>query len=180
MLSAEGDELTGGLTMEFVQAQARADMGIPAENVARQTRTRLTQLWEDWGKRIEACITEATDEGHPLLLADAITAKASVYQAVLLTQRMHATTTEAAWQPPEDMIRATMEEVDRVMSIYKLAGNVEGETRAKMLLADLFDSLGQPQAAKKLAEGAVVVARAMGYSRLESHALEHIEDATIF
>ena len=154
-------------------------MGIPAENVARQTRTRLTQLWEDWENRIEACITEATDEGQPLLLADAITAKASVYQAVLLTQRMHATTTEAAWQPPEDMIRATMEEVDRVMSIYKLAGNVEGETRVKMLLADLFDSLGQPQAAKKLAESAWAGPRD-GHWRLESHALEHIEDATIF
>jgi hypothetical protein len=66
------------------------------------------------------------------------------------------------------------------MNIYKLAGNVEGETRAKLLLADLSDSLGQGQAAKKLAEGAVVVARAMGYWRLESHALEYIEEATIF
>jgi hypothetical protein len=99
---------------------------------------------------------------------------------VLLIQRMHAAATETSWQPPEDVIRSTMEEVDREMSIYKMAGNVEGETRAKLLLADLFDSLGQGQAVRKLAEGAVIVARAMGYSRLESHALEYIEDATSF
>ena len=72
---------------EFVQTKARADMGISAENVTQQARKRLTQLWEDWGKRTETCIEEATAEGHPLLLADAITAKASVYQAVLLTER---------------------------------------------------------------------------------------------
>jgi hypothetical protein len=155
-------------------------MGILAENVAQQARKRLTRLWEDWGKRIEACIKEATDEGHPLLIAEAMTAKASAYQAVLLTQRMHAAAAETAWQPPEDMIRSTMEDVDRASGIFNLAGDMEGETRAKLLLADLFDSLGQGQAAKKLAEAAVVVARAMGYSRLESHALEYIEDATIF
>lgn len=180
LLSAEGDELAGKLTMEFVQTQARADMGIPAEHVAQRARARLTQLWEELAKRSGNCIEEAAAEGHPLLLADAITAKASVYQVVLLTQRMHAAAAETAWQPPEDVIRSTMEVVERAMGIYRLAGNVEGETRAKLLLADLFDSLGQPQAAKKLAEGAVVVARAMGYSRLESHAREYIVDATVF
>jgi Domain of unknown function (DUF4365) len=180
LLIAEGDNLAGRLTLEFVQTQARADMGIPAERVAQQNRARLTQLWDGWGKRASDCIEEAAEEGHPLLLADALSAKASVYQGVLLTQRMHAAATETNWQPPEDMIRSTMEEVEYAIRLYKLAGNIEGETRAKLLLADLFDTLGQSQAAKNLAESAVVVARAMGYSRLESHALEYIEEATLF
>jgi hypothetical protein len=72
-----------------------------------------------------------------------------------------------------------MEEAEHAGDINKLAGNVEGETRCKLLLADLFDCLGQTEAAKGLADGALGVARAMGYARLEAHAMDYLQNTTI-
>jgi hypothetical protein len=179
VLSAEGEALTDRFSEGFAQLQARLGMGIPAYGAARWASASIAKLWEEWDQGARGCIEDAAKERHPLLLADAMTARASVYQALVLTHRMHAAATETAWDPPESVIRVMMEQVERAMEVYRAAGNMEGEMRAKLLLADLFDSLGQDQAAKKLAEGAVVVARAMGYRRLELHALEYIEGKTI-
>jgi hypothetical protein len=45
---------------------------------------------------------------------------------------MHAAAAETAWQAQEDVIWSAMAEVDRVMNIHKLAGNVDSETHAKL------------------------------------------------
>lgn len=180
LMFAEGDAVTGKFTEKFTQLYARRDMGFPSFAVAQKTSKEINRQWEEWDKGARACIEDAAKEGHPLLYADAITARATVYQSLLMTQRMHATVTGVAWDPPESIIRTMMEEVERAMGIYRLAGNLEGETRSKLLLADFFEASGQDQAAKQLAEGAVLVARAMGYSRLESHAMEYLKEGTIF
>ena len=180
LMNAEGDALIGRFTEESTQLEARRNMGFPTNDVAQKMGSDIPRAWAEWENSARSCIDDAVTEGHPLLLADAMTARASVYQAFILTKRMQAAASQATWQPPQDHIRTLMEEAERATAIYRQAGNLEGETRSKLLLADLFDALGQNRAAKKLAEGAVGVARAMGYARLESHAREYLDDRTIF
>jgi hypothetical protein len=180
LMSAEGDALIGRFTEESAQIEARKEMGFPSLAVDRQAGGEIAGAWEEWEKGARSCIEDAATEGHPLLLADAVTARASVYQAFILTKRMQAAALHEPWEPPQGLIGKLMQEVERAMVIYRQAGNLEGETRSKLLLADLFDASGQEQAAKNLAEGAVGVARAMGYSRLESHAREYLDGRTLF
>jgi hypothetical protein len=155
-------------------------MGFPATGMAQRTRSATRNRWEEWDKGARAIIDEAIAERHPILLADALTARLAVWQSMLFFQRMEAAGNNRVWEVSEGLIRSLMSEAERAMEVYRLAGNLEGETRAKLLLADLFDTAGQDQAAKKLAEGAIVIARAMNYPRLESHASEYIEGRTSF
>jgi hypothetical protein len=179
LMSAEGDAILDRFTEETAQIEARLKMGFPALGMARKAGMKIAGAWEEWERGARSCIDDAAAEGHPLLLADAVTSRACVYQAFILTKRMQAAAMESPWEPPQELINSLMQEVERAMRIYQHARNLEGETRSKLLLADLFDACGHEQAAKKLAEGAVGVARAMGYSRLESHAREYTDGRTV-
>ena len=180
LMNGEGDDLATHYIEDVVRLQARIAMGYRVGDRARQTAESTNHRWQEWETRAHEIIGEAVKMGHPLLRADALTARLGAYQGLFLFQRMEALGRGQQWQPATNLLYALMGDVEAAVNIYQQAGNLEGETRAKLLLADLFEMAGNEPAAKKLAEGAIVVAQAMGYERLESHAREHIEGRSIF
>lgn len=180
VLSAEGDDLAARFIERAVSCQARHEMGYPVGEFVKATNAELLDEWEKWEARAQTVIRDAVSEGHPLLIADAIATRVTIYVGTLLISRMQAAGSNDTWNPDRDRIHTLMSEAEVALSIYKTAGNLEGETRAKLLLSDLFELAGQETAATSLAEGAAVVAEAMDYSQLAARARDHIEGTTVF
>jgi hypothetical protein len=71
-------------------------------------------------------------------------------------------------------------EVESAIEVFRRADNLEGETRANLLLADFRYLAGNREGATALAQEALTVALAMNYPRLESHAREYTDGPTNF
>ncbi len=80
---------------------------------------------------------------------------------------------------PDAALHPLMQGAEQAMKIFARAGNLEGELRARMLLADLFELAGQQAAARSLAEYVLPRARAMGYARVESLAQDHLAGGSL-
>jgi len=180
VLYGEGDEITGEMTSQLMMIQSRRDMGLPTERQAVQAALQSAETWARWEVQAQQIIREAAAEKHPLLLAEAMTLRLTVYQALVANQRMEAFAVGKEWAPPADLCRTWAGEVEQAVGIFRQADNLEGETRAKLLGADFHFLMGEVDSAKKLAEECLPVAEAMGYTRLESHAREYTEGPTNF
>jgi Domain of unknown function (DUF4365) len=179
LMAARGDETGAQFVTNFALLRARHDMGHRVDSDAARLERNTTEGWEEWARDSQKIIADATAEKHPLLIADALAARVTTVLGFFLSQRMDAAANGRAWERPEATLYALMADAERAMQIYAKAGNIEEEVRARLLLADLFESVGQESAAKSGAEAALPVARAMGYSRLEAHARDHLEGQTV-
>jgi hypothetical protein len=179
LFGAEGDDLSAQLIENLSLIQTREAMGYATEQTRRQAAEVMKRTWEQWQESAGRILDEAAELGHPLLTADALAARVAALVGVLQMQRLDAVANGTRGELPEPTLHGLMGDAQRALEIYARAGSVEGETRAKLLLADLFETAGQEGAAKSLAEGALVVAQAMSYARLEAHAGEHITGQTI-
>jgi hypothetical protein len=180
MMFAGGDDLVGRFTNGVMQMRARQDMGFPPHEADRQAGRDVAAAWQRWSNDAGKLIREAEAERHPLLLAEAMTVRLTVYQGFLATHRMMATAGGTTWEPDAALCGALAREVEQVMEVFRRAGSLEGETRAKLLLADFRYLVGDRKSAQLLAEEALVVAQAMCFSRLESHAREYTDGPTSF
>jgi hypothetical protein len=177
VLFAEADELAGKFTSGAMQVRAQHDMGFRAHEA--ELHAGLTAEWDRWNRDAESLVREAEAERHPLLTAEAITARLTGLHAVSASARMVAAATGAKWEP-----KAIFEELagqaERAMEIFRRAGSLEGETTAKLLLADIRYLSCDEKSARALAAEALVVAQAWRYTRHESHAREYTNGPTKF
>jgi hypothetical protein len=176
----EGEERVRDLVESLTLVRMRQSMKMPVGSgaIAQQLQTVMTRLRE-WEQKAEEVVKAAWDAFHPLLFGDALLARLGVRVGLLLQQRFDAIGNNIPWELPEAARLALMQDGEAAREIYSRAGNREGECRAKLLLADLFEVAGQQDAARQLAEGVLPVTRGMGYTRLEERALEHIQQTTI-
>jgi hypothetical protein len=75
---------------------------------------------------------------------------------------------------PCDQIQRLVEDIGRAVEIFSKAGQLEGELRAKMLTADLYELAGREAEAKEIAGEVLPKAKAMGYAVIIGHAEEHL------
>ncbi len=176
LLYAEGDELTGEMTFHVMKARARQDIGLPPTPEGG----RLQEAWLKWESRAQQLIRQAHAERHPLLLAEALTVRLTVYQSCLATKRMVAFALGVDWRPPLEIIQKLAGEVEQARAIFQRADSLEGETRTKLLLADFRYLAGDLEGARALAVETLPVAEAMNYGRLESHAREYTDGPTAY
>jgi hypothetical protein len=93
---------------------------------------------------------------------------------------MVAFASDAPWEPDVDLCAALARELEQAIQIFRRAGSLEGETRAKLVLADFRYLARDRKSADTLAGEALVVAQAMCYPKLESHAREYTQGPTSF
>jgi hypothetical protein len=180
VLYGEGDEIMGDMTSNVMMIQFRRDMRLPTGSQAVRAGLQSAEAWKVWEVEAQQIIREAAAEKHPLLLAEAMTLRLTVYQMLVANQRMEAFAIGKEWPPPADLCRKWAGEVEQAIGIFRQADNLEGETRAKLLRADFHYLVGEVDSARRLAEECLPVAEAMGYTRLESHAREYTEGPTNF
>jgi hypothetical protein len=180
VLYAEGDALVGRFADGVTRLRVLHDMGLPGHETDIQAGLDVAAAWQRWDNEARALIREAESERHPLLVAEAVTARLTVYQGFLSTQRMVMFASDTAWEPDVGLCKTLAGEVEQAMEMFRRAGSLEGETRAKLVLADFRYLLGDRESANALAGEALIVAQAMCYSKLESHAREYAEGPTPF
>jgi Domain of unknown function (DUF4365) len=180
VLYGEGEEITNDMTSRLMMILSRRDMGLPTERQAEQAALENAAVWTRWEARAHQLIREAAAEKHPLLLAEAMTVRLTVYQSLVANQRMEAFIMGEEWAPPADLCHTCAAEVEQAVGIFRQAENLEGETRAKLLRADFHYMMGELHLAKQLANDCLPTAEAMGYRRLESHARQYTEGPTHF
>src|SRR5208337_1355208 len=161
--------------------RSRIQMGVhagPEEALAEERAFRAR--WDAWHAGAEQTIDAAESALHPLLAADAQYVRASVMSAYLVQlrafSRMEAGTTP---QDFDTLARSAMGDADAAMRIYQAGGCLESEIRSRLMLADLYEIAGQPDAAKAIALGVSRVAGAMGYTNLVRRTEEHLAGTTL-
>ncbi|MDV6034420.1 MAG: DUF4365 domain-containing protein [Phycisphaera sp. RhM] len=175
--SAEGDELCGRLAAHAMHAQMRAQMSISASDAGEAAA--LTSNLEDWNENATALVDVARNAGHPLLVADAISSAVTVHVGILMQSQLRQVVNQEPITRNVEELCGAMQHANNALDIYKSARCVEGETRSRLLLADLFELAGQNDAANAGASRAFDVADAMGYSQLAARAQQHMNGNTI-
>src|SRR5205814_10420044 len=87
-------------------------------------------------------------------------------------------TFNATVQLEHSFLHETMHIVEHAMNIHSQAGQLEGELRARLLLANLFVFTGQEAAACELAKGVLPKAQIMNYAIHVAHAQQIISGKT--
>jgi hypothetical protein len=178
MLNAEGDDLS----LKFIEnsglCRVRGKMGFDARELYMTFKDDMEKSWREWAAKAQELISDSTVERHPILIADAITMRLAVLVNMLLYSQQQSASGNEAWKPDEGILPAFQQEAICACDIYRTAGTLEGETRARLLLVDLLELDGKAAEAKVLADECLVVTEAMGYSGLTKKAREHSEGNT--
>jgi hypothetical protein len=133
---------------------------------------------EIWESKFDPILQEAIDTNNPLITADALLVKATVRVGYFTNTQVIAVTFKATVQLEQWFLHETMQIVEQAMNIHSQAGQLEGELRAKLLLANLFVFTGQESAACELAKGVLPKAQIMNYAFHVAHAQEIISGNT--
>lgn len=139
------------------------------------TQIEKYYLWED---TLEPLLRDAVATNNPLVLADALLIKTTVKVGYLTNGKMLATMFNASAEISQNWLYAAMEDAERAMKTHAQAGQLEGELRAKLALANLFEFAGQEAAARELAKDVLPKAQAMEFALLISHAQDLLSGQT--
>ena len=182
LLLIEGVEGVATFSREVGLAQMRAGMGQPPNvNRVRATFRNEGERTKKWEEEIEKAVREALDAKHPLLVGEALLLRATVHFILVMDRRITLIAmNRKAPEMPDSALHPLMQDAEQAIKMFSHAGNLEGELRAKVALADMFDMFGQTAAARSLAQDVLPKARAMGYVRIEAHANEHMASGSMF
>lgn len=180
VMSAEGDGIAARAMVDMTHVEMRRAMGYSAAAMQHSATETAKANWDAWQRQASSLLDEALALGHPILSADAISARLGVLLGVLQMRRVKAFLDDVPWAPPADQIYRLMQEAEQALAIYSRVGSVQGECAAKLFLADLFDLLDQRQPAQSLAEAVLPIADAFNLVRQAENAREYIEGPTMF
>jgi hypothetical protein len=175
VLAAEGDDLNTQFLEDLSRIGLRENMGFSAESMTVSVAQDTAARWTAWQRQAAALREEAVEVGHPLLIADAIVARARLFVSHLLLRRMNSIAQGGDEKPSQKIVDELKRDIEEAVEIYQFAGNLSGEYHIKMLLADLYEVCGMDDAARTLANEVLPTARAMNYDRVVSLATMHIE-----
>jgi hypothetical protein len=172
LLEAEGYWLTRKSLIELGDAAVAHMLG-HAPNLTAMLDKQKEHI-SQWEQAMGQALSEAIDLGNPLLLADAILVRSSV--AFHVHNNIHSVGIMFGrpQEVPEDQIQRLIEDVSKAVEIFSKARQLEGELRARMLTADLFELAGREAEAKEIAGEVLPKAQAMGYAVIAEHAEDHL------
>jgi hypothetical protein len=139
------------------------------------TQIEKYYLWED---TLEPLLLDAIATNNPLVLANALLIKTTVKVGYLTNGKMLASMFNVSAEISQNWLYAAMGDAERAMKIHAQAGQLEGELRAKLALANLFEFAGQEAAARELAKDVLPKAHAMDFAPLVSHAQDLLSGQT--
>jgi hypothetical protein len=175
LLYVEGGESIATLFREHALSQMRRRLGIGEVPAGLQ---QARQEWCQWEKAADDAVQEAIGLKHPILVGDALVTRLHVRVLLLNNQRLASAFAKAEFAVPSEISAVVTADANRALAIYRRAGVLDGELRAKMALADFEEIRGDLQAAKKIAADILPASTAMGYRDLVERASNLIRDNT--
>jgi hypothetical protein len=176
LFEAEGNQSLFKSYADLMESNFIRTLGGPV-SPAEVLKKQFEQC-EIWEREFDPILQEAIDSNNPLITADALLVKASVRVGYFTNSQVIGLTLGAIVQLAQSFIHETMQIVEEAMNIHRQAGQLEGELRARLLLANLFVFTGQESAACELAKGVLPQAQIMNYAVHVAHAKQIISGKT--
>jgi hypothetical protein len=129
---------------------------------------------KEWNEEAVAVLTDANELGSPTLVADAMLTRGSVSHMILTNQKVLSAMFQQPIKLSDEFIESNINNAKHAVSIFNQAGNLEGELRSKMLIADLFDLMGRKDDAREIASYVLPRAKAMNYAATLQRAEDHL------
>jgi hypothetical protein len=137
------------------------------------------EQYYQWEETLVPLLRDAVATNNPLVLANALLIKTTVRVGYLANSKILAFMFNGSVGTSETWLHTAMSDAERAMKIHAQAGQLEGELRAKLALADLFVFAGKEAAAHKLAKDVLPKAQAMDYAGPASHAQDILSGHTL-
>lgn len=146
-------------------------------NLEKVLDTQIENYYR-WEDTLAPLLRDAAASNNPLVFANALLIKTTVKVGYLTNSKMLAFMFNAGVDISQNWLHAAMGDAEQAMKIHAQAGQLEGELRAKLALADLFEFAGQEAAARELAKDVIPKAQAMDFALLISHAQDILSGQT--
>jgi hypothetical protein len=127
-----------------------------------------------WDEQAVAVLNDAIELGSPYLIADAMLTRGNVSHGVLTNQKTLSLMFGQPITLSKEFIQNNIDNARHAIEVFNQADNLEGELRAKMLIADLYDLIDRKSDARKIAEEVLPQAMAMNYFALIGRAEDHL------
>jgi hypothetical protein len=173
LLEAEGYLITLDAVREIGEARLRLAVGVMPDLTAMLTEQ--SKEFEDWEQTSVGVLTDALSVGNPILIASAMVIRGSIATSFLTNKRVFRLMFDLPdIEFGEDAIQGIIDSAKQAIEAFSQAGNLEGELRAKMLMADGYELIGDTESAKTVASEVLPMAQAIEYASLISRASEHL------
>jgi hypothetical protein len=178
-LYCAGAAANAAITHELGLLRATHDINIGWAGPRVHALRGAFHAYGEWEADMGVAINDALQLGVPLLIADALRTSVMARTAVTAGKRFGAHFLRVVEEPSSEELEALKSQARQVVEAYQRTRNVEGELRARMLLADVLELGGDIAGAKDLARDVLPAAQAMGLARLAVDAQRHLSGNTL-
>lgn len=177
LVEAIGQHMLLKFVREVADARIRLEMSRP---------TNLRQLFDshavaisEWDSEARAVLKDAIDLGNPFLIATAMVTRGNTSYGLLNDQKILALMFDKEPEFSSEFIQSNIDNANHAVTVFLQAGNLEGELRARMLVADIYDLVGRRAEAEAIAKEVLPKAKAMNYSALRNRAEEYLSGQSL-
>jgi Domain of unknown function (DUF4365) len=176
------DSIRGILEEIFkIGARRNGNILVPLDTQL-QDLSLVFQKFENWNQEADDLIQDAINIGHPIFAADALVTKAFIILGGIISKISFAEF-EDGFEDQNSIQNDTLFVLklsNQALTIYKQANMIEGEVRAQLIMAQVFEIRSQVDAAKNLARGVLIRSKYLGYKRHVETAEEILSENTLF
>ncbi len=169
------------ITLNFLQIAAEMRVKFASGSVnwqevfqAEETMGILSAKFTAWDRDTIKVIQDATSVGNPFLVANALVIRGNVYFLSLTTQKMSSRLYNIPFILSKPLVDDLIKSAEQASQIFKQSKNLEAELRANVLMADLYELIGNQTEAQKIARAILPKAKVMGYANSVLRAEEHL------
>lgn len=181
-IEVEGLEIATGSFRDLAANEIRVSQGLKSNIgiIAKKYDLRLKK----WLSVRATAIEEAERLNHKLILASLKLSGALVtfhqltsnYSlALLLNKPVELIFDDIFKNDIEISVNTSLKLIDESIRLFQQTNNIEGEIRAKMLIADFYEFTDRISESKQIAEDVLPIAEAYGFIRQIEHAQDHID-----
>ena len=177
LVEAIGQHMLLTFVRDVADARIRLEMRRPT-NLRELFHSHAIAISE-WDKQAQAVLKDAIDLGNPFLIATAMVTRGNTSYGILNDQKILALMFDKKSEFSPEFIQSNIDNANHAVTVFSQAENLEGELRARMLLADIYDLIGRRVEAEAIAKEVLPKAKAMNYSALINRAEEYLSGQSL-
>jgi hypothetical protein len=172
LLETEGHQFVFEFLREMGDCRIKLALG-HRPDLAGLLQTQISGL-KDLETKTAGVLKDTLAFGSPSLISVAMVTRGYLFYLVLLNQVILSLLFDRPIKLQQTVVQEHIDSTLQAIEIFRQAGNLEHELRAKMLLADLYQLIGRQSDAQQIAEEIMPTAKIMEYTNLISRAEIHI------
>lgn len=174
MLDATSLRLTADWLQLLMLMKIRSRVGLDEYGtLAPAIRTHIEAVVA-WVNEVSSVVNEAVKAGHMLFVAEGLRIRAQglIWQA--RQQKMLDMAHGETYTAPSELVGQLRQDCEKAARAFQQIDILEGELRARLLMADVHDLVDDFEAAKEIALEVAPLAKAWSCAGVEAHAAEYL------